>query len=286
MSSDMFGTSSSPSVIEIDKGNEIRDFTEVSQNVSLESSLNLGASSRFASPIAPQLKSPPSSLATYIKSARFMPSSVQRPKLFTDINIRLESELRKLSSSNANSIQSLILRWEVFQKAFQAYIDDTSVYKPLLEKVKGEYEDLIKALKEKADFCVNFEESMKRKDELHQSEILETKAKTDKIENALNRKIKTLEEGLIKMQRENYRGEMELSKKAADYKQLQTEYDNLHSTSIALASSLTKTEEQIWKIQLKLNAKEAEANEQRNTAIKLADEMSKIDFSMQVCCLL
>ena len=67
-----------------------------------------------------------------------MPASIHRPKLLSDINLKIDNDLRKLTqNSYPNSIPIELERLGIFQKAFQTYIDDTVLYKTILERMRA-----------------------------------------------------------------------------------------------------------------------------------------------------
>ena len=131
------------SVLSTSKDDGLRGFEErVSEsilNISIEDSV-IGKKKIHFTPVMSSLSksSPQASLAKYIKSARFMPASIHRPKLLSDINLKIDNDLRKLTqNSDPNSIPIELERLGIFQKAFQTYIDDTVLYKTILERMRA-----------------------------------------------------------------------------------------------------------------------------------------------------
>jgi hypothetical protein len=67
-----------------------------------------------------------------------MESVLSTSKLLSDINLKIDNDLRKLTqNSDPNSIPVELERLGIFQKAFQTYIDDTVLYNTILERMRA-----------------------------------------------------------------------------------------------------------------------------------------------------
>ena len=268
------------------KEDGLREFEESVRSISLDSTMD--NKMIHITPVIPSLsKSSPqqqASMAKYIKSARFMPASIYRPKLISDINLKIESDLRKLAQQNSelNPITIELERLRVFQTAFQTYIDDTSLYKTILEQIKEEYDKVVDSFKGKLEYFSYFEELIKENGISHKKSMEEIKQRSENEVKDLVQKLKAMEELVIKLKREKVNAEMGSSKYASESKRFQIEYNNLRSTSIAIASSLTRSEDNFFKAQQKLVDKEREVNEGRASVIRMSEEISNLQLTIHV----
>ena len=213
-----------------------------------------------------------------------MPPSIHRPKLLSDINLKIEGDLRKLTqNSEPNSISIELERLGVFQSAFQTYIDDTSLYKTVLERIKEEYDNAIESFKGKLESFSYFEKQRKETDVSHERIMEEIKQRSENEIKDLVQKVKAMEELVVKLRREKVNAEMGSSKYATESKHFQIEYNNLRSTSIAIAASLTRSEDNLFKAQQMLVDKEREVNEGRASAMRMSEEINNLQLSIHVC---
>ena len=265
------------------KDDGLREFEESILNISIDSIMD--KKKLHFTPVMPSLSksSPQASLAKYIKSARFMPASIHRPKLLSDINLKIDTDLRKFTqNSNPNSISIELERLGIFQRAFQTYIDDTVLYKTILERIKEEYDNLIESFKVKLESFASLEALLKEKDASFERSIEFIKERSENEVKDLEQKIKSMEESMLKARREKIQAEMDSSKHASEAKHFQIEYNNLRSTSIAIAASLTRSEDSFFKAQQMLVEKDREVNESRAAALRMGDEINNLQLSIHV----
>jgi len=228
---------------------------------------------------------PKSALAKYIKVAQFTPyASTTRPKLLTEMNTTIENELKLLYSKkellNDNEISQS--RVDIFSNVFQLYLDESVIYKSVLERIKFEYESAIKFLKSKVD-NLSFMDEILNEVEKKNSEKINNMAKESSTEiGELKSKVALLESNIAKLQSEKNRAENLCNEYRSQCETSQKNYESLRSTSIALAASLSKSEEQTWQVQLLLTAKESEVNELKGSTMKVADEINKLQLIIQV----
>ena len=265
------------------KDDGLREFEESILNISIDSVI--GKKKIHFTPVMPSLSksSPQASLAKYIKSARFMPASIHRPKLLSDINLKIDNDLRKLTqNSDPNSIPIELERLGIFQKAFQTYIDDTVLYKTILERIKEEYDNVIESFKMKLESSSSLESLLKEKDASYEISIEVIKQGCQNEVKDLEHKIKSMEELMLKSRREKVQAEMDSLKHASEAKHFQIEYNNLRSTSIAIAASLTRSEDSLFKAQQMMVEKDKEVNESRAAAMRMGEEINNLQLSIHV----
>ena len=82
----------------------------------------------------------PSSLQGYYKAVSFKPYITNNPALLHELN-----DIISFGISSINNVDSFhdILVLEVYQNAFQRFIEDFGIYRPFLETVKNEYDKIV-----------------------------------------------------------------------------------------------------------------------------------------------
>eukprot|EP00596_Hydrurales_sp_CCMP1899_P011017 CAMPEP_0119045208 /NCGR_PEP_ID=MMETSP1177-20130426/38036_1 /TAXON_ID=2985 /ORGANISM="Ochromonas sp, Strain CCMP1899" /LENGTH=127 /DNA_ID=CAMNT_0007016595 /DNA_START=135 /DNA_END=515 /DNA_ORIENTATION=+ len=78
------------------------------------------------------------------KNLAFLPFKSSSPDLLAELKRLIEGGLREVRIEDREDV--LDARLVVFQKAFQRFIDDFGIYRPFLESVKLEYDNMIDEL--------------------------------------------------------------------------------------------------------------------------------------------
>lgn len=252
-------------------------------SISVAEVLSLHNSGGYITPIAPRpprlyISTAPSSPAKYLRSTRnLVKTTISRTKLLETMNTYLESNLREI-----DDVSDPFIRIDVFSKTFQLYIEESVIYCEILTRIKREYDTTIENLKEKVSAYTSFDEDLKCRDDRHASDVASIQFQAEMKEKELSSRIKSLESAISGLKSENKKITSEFNSEIARHDTLRNEYLKMKNTSLAMASSLSSSEEQIWQLQIALVSKESEINDYKGSALKLTDEINNLQQTIQV----
>jgi hypothetical protein len=125
------------------------------------------------SPKEPAEVIPSKGISTYMKSARFNAYKSTRPALLQAINAHVENGLRQLRLQYGEDIPKR-RALDVYSSAFDMYIDESTLYKPILTSVKKCYDDIIEEDRQRAIMLNDVDALLQDRDDQHAQRIEKT----------------------------------------------------------------------------------------------------------------
>lgn len=164
--------------------------------------------------------------------------------LFVELNDIINSGLSKINNVNRPMSGDGFERLEVFQDAFQRFIESFHKYKPFLSAVKYEYEFCIDELREKIKSTYNVQTELVASEQEHTVKIHTLEAKHEAKLLAISKEKSALEEIIVQRDRKIF----ELKDDAMRIKESTAstfrEYEENRSTCITLTKALQRFEEE------------------------------------------
>ena len=190
----------------------------------------------------------------------FEPYQLSNPPLLGAINDIVNSGLNKLGpakGANALDMQSSsaieiplqsrqegdLARLEVFREAFQRFIDDFNIYKPFLEQVKYEYDNIVSQQTETVKVNTNIKLQLVATEESYKQKMREMEVNHElKLNEALRQKTKS-DVKLAKKTEKLTKLELETNDLKKEKDKLRVEFSETQITCLTLTNALSRYEE-------------------------------------------
>ena len=223
-----------------------------------------------SSPVEPK----PTSTKSYIKHTQFTSYNMIRPKALMEITELIESNLLELNKRGRTEVSKE--RLSIYKSALDRYIEETHVYKPLLTKIKDEYELMISYLMRKLELYRDYDAESARKDDYYSQKIEEMKNLHSTEELKLFRNSQQLESEVKRKMRDYIEIESENKQIRESNIKILKEYEGMKVTCLALTNSLSKCEDEKKRLQSSLVIKESENAVNRLNINKLGEEIERL----------
>jgi hypothetical protein len=226
------------------------------------------------SPKEPAEVIPSKGISTYMKSARFNAYKSTRPALLQAITTHVENGLRQLRQQHGEDVPKR-RALEVYSSAFGMYIDESTLYKPILTSIKKCYDDIIEEDRQRAIMLNDVDALLQDRDGQHAQRIEKTnqewQAQVQELEAKLNAAQVSAKESATKISKLI----LENSKLTESSLQSKREAEAAKTTSGLLATQLARLAEDKLRSDAVDAARQVELAHIKQTEAALNTEMAK-----------
>jgi hypothetical protein len=186
------------------------------------------------------------------KQVAFQPYKSTRPDLLAKLQLMVTrglSEIDKnddVGTSNYEDPSSKLIeeRFHLFSFVFEKYIEESTLYRKILEDIYNAYHDYIDVFLSKAFSESDVNTILEKKEKESEVKLLEA----DQIHNIKYQIVqetnKLLEKKISHMETEKQKVETDLLKMKEQFSSMKKEYDELRSSCVTLTSGLSRMEEE------------------------------------------
>jgi hypothetical protein len=186
------------------------------------------------------------------KQVLFQPYKSTRPDLLAKLELMVTRGLSEIDknqdigpSTNEDSSSKLIeQRFHLFSFVFEKYIEESTLYRKMLEDIYNAYHDYIDVFLSKTFSESDVNTIMEKKEKESEEKLLEA----DQIHNIkyqiAQETNKLLEKKITHMEIEKLQVETDLLKMKEQFSSVKKEYDELKSSCVTLTSGLSRMEEE------------------------------------------
>lgn len=192
-------------------------------------------------PRAPREPRPSEALKPNGKSIRTDSYSMARPALLGEVTKIIDDGIKRLQRSGSKNDDE---RLEVYREAFQKFIDEFNIYRPVLMSVKREYDSRLSGLREKLTTYSSYDSEMAVKEQETINKIRNIQHYSEiKIQQVTDR-ARDLEMTVLKLESEKKLLQTELQQSEEVNMRLSNDCDEMRNTCVTLTNSLSRLEEE------------------------------------------
>jgi chromosome segregation ATPase len=183
--------------------------------------------------------------------------------------------------TNISQTKFLEEKFLIYSSAFERYIEESTLYKKVLEEIHDAYHEYIYNLQSRFSTGNDITVILERKDQEWQNKIQDMQQL-----NALKYQVsqetnKLLEKKIYHLENDNQRLENELCKSRESYSVIKKEYDEIRTSCVTLTSGLSRMEEEHRVYQMNETNRLTELSHSKATEQKFAEEIERLQQNLQ-----
>lgn len=190
----------------------------------------------------------------------------------------MQSSVHSVNEINADQIRNLAQaasRKHIYAEALQEYINDCTIYKPILQEAKDAYEDYIRGLEQKIDeFATQSSQVRMREDQL-EKQIEEIRHESQHKVDTVNEQSRVLQQRIQGLEKEKRQLETEANKQREYTNQIKKELEEMRASCVTLTSSLSRLDDEHRTYQNLEASRLSEINHLRSSEQKLNEEIER-----------
>jgi chromosome segregation ATPase len=183
--------------------------------------------------------------------------------------------------TNISQTKFLEEKFLIYSSAFERYIEESTLYKKVLEEIHDAYHEYIYNLQSRFSTGNDITVILERKDQEWQNKIQDMQQL-----NALKYQVsqetnKLLEKKIYHLENDKQRLENELCKSRESYSVIKKEYDEIRTSCVTLTSGLSRMEEEHRVYQMNETNRLTELSHSKATEQKFAEEIERLQQNLQ-----
>jgi hypothetical protein len=215
---------------------------------------------------------------------KFQPYKSTRPDLLQKLTSMITKGLFDLQRSyeNGNTHEStesnskfLEEKFLVYAYAFERYIDESTLYKQVLESIHDAYHEYIYDLQNSHTKESDVSSILERREQEHEKKIQEMQQLNSMKYQVLQETNKLLEKKIYHIENDKHRVESDYAKLKDTHFHLKKEFDELKASCMTLTSGLSRMEEEHRVVQSSETNRMLELSHSKATEQKLTEEIER-----------
>lgn len=233
----------------------------------------------------------PRSAAPNKKTVQFQPYKSTRPDLLQKLTslitkglMDLQKDYERSTTQDETSASKLVFlqnKFHLFASVFERYIDESTLYRKVLEEIHDSYHDYIDELETQVQLNGNTPELLHNKEKEFQKKLQETEQIQNLKYQVLQEKNSLLEKRIHFLEMDKQKTEAEATKWKDSYHALKKEYDDLRATTITLTAALSRMEEEHRVYQMNESNRMTELTHSKASEQKLNEEIERLQQTLQ-----
>lgn len=191
-----------------------------------------------------------------------------------------------LDNENGEKIKGLgqsASRKQVYAEALQEYINDCTIYKPILQEAKDAYEQYIHELESKIDEFANQSTEVNLKEAQLEKQIEDIRTENQQKLDAVQEQLRAFHQRIQCLEKEKRQLEAEAGKQREYASQIKKELETMRNSCVTLTSSLSRLDEEHRTFQNLEASRLSEINHLRSAEQKLNEEIERYVPSSSSC---
>lgn len=166
-------------------------------------------------------------------------------------------------------------RKQVYAEALQEYINDCTIYKPILQEAKDAYEQYIRELESKIDEFANQSTEVNLKEAQLEKQIEDIRAENQQKLDVVQEQLRAFHQRIQCLEKEKRQLEAEAGKQREYASQIKKELETMRNSCVTLTSSLSRLDEEHRTFQNLEASRLSEINHLRSAEQKLNEEIER-----------